>query len=99
MTALTDICRTPDDNPRVTDYHRVRAGRMLLDRILGTDPNAVRTLSAPTASKAGQLMSCSPVHPERSERSRRTKKNLSDKSLGGIIAEIKQMEDDGIITP
>ena len=47
MTALTDICRTPDDNPRVTDYHRVRAGRMLLDRILGTDPNAVRSAVCP----------------------------------------------------
>ena len=64
MTALTDICRTPDDNPRVTDYHRVRAGRMLLDRILGTDPNAVRSAVCPGCRQSWTTHTCSPVHPE-----------------------------------
>ena len=64
MTALTDICRTPDDNPRVTDYHRVRAGRMLLDRILGTDPNTLRNAVCPDCRQSWTTHTCSPVHPE-----------------------------------
>ncbi len=36
MDALRDICRAPDGDPKVKDSHRVTAGRMLLDRILGT---------------------------------------------------------------
>ena len=43
MVALRDICRAPDGDPKVKDSHRVTAGRMLLDRILGTG----RALEAP----------------------------------------------------
>ena len=43
MTVLTDIYRAPDDDPRVKDSHRVRAGRMLVDRITAMYPTAVRS--------------------------------------------------------
>ncbi len=36
MVALRDIYRAPDGDPKVKDSHRFTAGRMLLDRILGT---------------------------------------------------------------
>ena len=54
MTVLTNICRAPDDDPRacpeqepalslskgrrVKDSHRVTAGRMLIDRLMGMRP-------------------------------------------------------------
>ena len=54
MTVLTNICRAPDDDPRacpeqepalslskgrrVKDSHRVTAGRMLIDRLMGMSP-------------------------------------------------------------
>ena len=54
MAVLTNICRTPDDDPeacpeqepalslskgrRVKDSHRVTAGRMLIDRLMGMSP-------------------------------------------------------------
>ena len=54
MTVLTNICRAPDDDPRacpeqepalslskgrrIKDSHRVTAGRMLIDRIMGMSP-------------------------------------------------------------
>ena len=45
---------------RITPYHRRRAVILLLDRALGSDPNAVWKRSAPTAGKAGQH---TPLHP------------------------------------
>ena len=46
MAVLTNICRAPDDDPRacpeprrrVKDSHRVTAGRMLIDRLMGMSP-------------------------------------------------------------
>ena len=38
MTVLTNICRAPDDDPNVKDSHRVTAGRMLIDRLMGMRP-------------------------------------------------------------
>ena len=54
MTVLTNICRAPDDDPRacpeqepalslskgrrIKDSHRVTAGRMLIDRLMGMSP-------------------------------------------------------------
>ena len=40
MAVLTDIYRAPDDDPKVKDSHRVRAGRMLVDRITAMYPNS-----------------------------------------------------------
>ena len=44
MSVLTDIYRADaDDDPKVKDSHRVRAGRMLVDRITAMYPTAVRS--------------------------------------------------------
>ena len=100
ITALTDICRTPDDNPRVTDYHRVRAGRMLLDRILGTDPNTLRSAVCPDCRQSWTTHTCSPTQPETSGVVDNTEEEPFDREIWeGIIAEINQLEEDGVITP
>ena len=47
MTVLTDIYRAPDDDPRIKESHRVRAGRMLIDRIMAMYPTAVLSGDCP----------------------------------------------------
>ena len=89
VTALADIYRAHDD-PRVKHSHRVSAGRILLDRVMGTNPSLV--LSA--------LQADSSAHPERSPVVGKTEEEPFDKEVWeGIIAELKQMEEDGIINP
>ena len=46
---LLEIARAEDD-PKVTPYHRRRAVVLLLDRALGTNPNAVRSGACPDSS-------------------------------------------------
>ena len=71
MTVLTDIYRAPDDpkacpepRRRVKDSHRVRAGRMLVDRITAMYPTAVRS--------AADGLVLSADYPEHSQRSKTT---------------------------
>ena len=104
ITALTDICRTPDDNPRVTDYHRVRAGRMLLDRILGIDPNAALD-AAGGLDMAGNCPQCSyvlsstcPEH-SRTDQDDAQEQTAPDPKWLEALAKIQQMKDEGILTP
>ena len=120
MTALTDICRTPDDDPkacpeeepalsqskgrRITDYHRVRAGRMLLDRILGIDPNAALD-AAGGLDLAGNCPQCSYVLSSTCPEHSRTveddaqEQTAPDPKWLEALAKIQQMKDDGILTP
>ena len=120
MTALTDICRTPDDDPkacpeqepalsqlkgrRITDYHRVRAGRMLLDRILGANPNAALD-AAGVLDMAGNCPQCSyvlsspcPEH-SRTDQDDAQEQTAPDPKWLEALAKIQQMKDDGILTP
>ena len=92
MSVLTDIYRAPDDDPKVKDSHRVRAGRMLVDRITAMYPNAV--LSAAD----GLVLSAD--YPENSQSVQDDDDEPFDKEVwDGIIAELKQLEEDGVITP
>ena len=101
MTALTDICRTPDDNPRVTDYHRVRAGRMLLDRILGANPNAVRSAVCPGCRQSWTTHTDSSDHTEHKPGMVEKVEDLpsDDEVWAAIKVDLKRMEDKGILTP
>ena len=55
MTVLTDIYRAPDEDPRacpeprrrIKESHRVKAGQMLIDRLMGTNPALVQNLVCP----------------------------------------------------
>ena len=92
MSVLTDIYRAPDDDPKVKDSHRVRAGRMLVDRITAMYPNAV--LSAAD----GLVLSAD--YPENSQSVQDDDDEPFDVEVwDGIIAELKQKEEQGILTP
>ena len=92
MTVLTDIYRAPDDDPKVKDSHRVRAGRMLVDRITAMYPTAVRS--------AADGLVLSADYPENSPKAQDDDDEPFDKEVwDGIFAELKQLEEDGVITP
>ena len=92
MSVLTDIYRAPDDDPKVKDSHRVRAGRMLVDRVTAMYPNAV--LSAAD----GLVLSAD--YPENSQSVQDDDDEPFDVEVwDGIIAELKQKEEQGILTP
>ena len=99
MTVLTDIYRAPDDDPkacpeprrRVKDSHRVRAGRMLVDRITAMYPTAV--LSAAD----GLVLSAD--YPENNQSVQDDDEPFDVEVWDGIIAELKQKEEQGILTP
>ena len=82
---LLEIARSPDD-PKVKPCHRARAARILLDRLLGTDPTSVRSgvslVPAPDAAEAKPKVRY--VDPE---------------ALAEARAEIQRMKDEGILTP
>ena len=111
---LLEIARA-EDNPRVTPYHRRRAVILLIDRALGTDPTPVlRTVQErpelgqsvphnpeyppgyiPDPTK--DCIDCSPTlnMPEGHEGEHRFDQKVWDE----ICAELKRMEDEGILTP
>ena len=93
MTVLTDIYRAPDDDPKVKDSHRVRAGRMLVDRITAMYPNAV--LSAAD----GLVLSGDYFEPGRRIQDDDDDEPFDEELWDEIIAELKQKEEAGIITP
>ena len=76
----------PEPRGRTTPYHRARAARILLDRLLGTAPMSVRSVGSlapvPDAAKAKPKVRY--VDPE---------------ALAEARAEIQRMKDEGILTP
>ena len=93
MSVLTDIYRAPDDDPKVKDSHRVRAGRMLVDRITAMYPNAV--LSAAD----GLVLSADYPENSQSVQDDDDDEPFDVEVWDGIIAELKQKEEQGILTP
>ena len=89
-TALIGIAFTGPENPTVTPYHRNRAVTLLLDRILGTNP--------------ALALSRVEARPERSpapdaERDRVEDLPSDEEVWAKIEADLKRMEDEGILTP
>ena len=93
MTVLTDIYRAPDDDPKVKDSHRVRAGRMLVDRITAMYPTAVRSAAD------GLVLSGDYSEPGRRIQDDDDDEPFDEELWDEIIAELKQKEEAGIITP
>ena len=100
-TALTDICRAPEDDSKVTDYHRIRAGQMLLDRVLGTDPNAARRVVCPDCRRRRTTHPGSNTRTETYPKKKpgRRMSKVDPEALAEVHAELKRMEDAGILTP
>ena len=93
MSVLTDIYRAPDDDPKVKDSHRVRAGRMLVDRITAMYPTAVRSAAD------GLVLSADYSEPGRRIQDDDDDEPFDEELWDEIIAELKQKEEAGIITP
>ena len=101
---LKEIARAKDD-PRFKPIHRTRAARILLDRILGTDPGLVRNGICPECRQRWTTHPDSHAHPERGpvanavpmddDEIEAAKPETWDK----VIAELKRLEDEGARTP
>ena len=104
---LLEIARTEDDpedcpepRRRVTPYHRRRAASLLLDRLLGTDPNALHSAVCPDCRRKWTTHPGSHDHSEPSDVAGETEEEPFDKELWDeIFAELKQKEEAGIIAP
>ena len=105
---LLEIARTEDDpkdcpepRRRVTPYHRRRAASLLLDRLLGTDPNALHSGVCPDCRQKWTAHPNSPDHPEshRKVSPGRQVRYVDPVALAEARAEIQRMKDEGILTP
>ena len=96
---LLKIARAEDD-PKVKPYHRRRAVTLLLDRALGTDPSRVLNGVCPDCRQKWTAHPDSPAHPERGPDPTKVEEEPFDEEVwAGIIAELKQKEEAGILTP
>ena len=96
---LLEIARAKDD-PKVKPYHRRRATILLLNRVLGTDPTALRSPVCPDCRRKWTTHSDSHDHSEPSGVVDETEKEIvPDPKWLETLAEIKRMEDEGILTP
>ena len=105
IDTLIEIAYADDDDPTVTSYHRTRAGRILGDRFMGANPNALRSAACPECRRKWSAHPGSPAHPERG-----TVENpvlLDDDEIEAakpetwekVFAKLKQLEDEGARTP
>ena len=100
IDTLMEIAYAADDDTTVTSHHRTRAGRILADRGMGTDPNALRSAVCPDCRRKWTTHPGSHDHPEPSGVMDETEEEPFDKEVWEeIIAELNQMEEAGIITP
>ena len=96
---LKEIARAKDD-PRIKPIHRTRAARILLDRILGTDPGLVRNGLCPDCRQSWTTHTSSPDHPEPSPVVGQVEDLRSDEERwASIEATFNRMEEEGILTP
>ena len=100
IDTLIEIAYAGDDDPTVTSYHRTRAGRILGDHALGTDPNTLRNAVCPGCRQSWTTHTCSPVHPERSAAESKDEEEPFDEEVWEeILAELKKKEEAGILHP
>ena len=101
---LKEIARAKDD-PRIIPFHRIRATRLLLDRLLGTDPNALHGGVCPDCRRKWTAHTGHSAHPERNEvKSKDEGSQVEDtrsdeERLAAIEADLNKMIDKGILTP
>ena len=109
MTVLTDICRAPDDDSkacpeqrrRIKESHRVKAGQMLIDRLMGANPALVQDLVCPECRRKWTDHDGSHTHTETHPKKTpgRRMSKVDPEALAKVYAKLKQMEDEGILTP
>ena len=97
---LLEIARTEDDpedcpepRRRVTPYHRRRAASLLLDRLLGTDPNALRSGVCPDCRRKWTTHPGSHDHPEHGPDQAQVEEEPYNKEVwDDIIVKLKALE-------
>ena len=98
--ALLKVARTKDD-PKVKPYHRQRSATILVNRVLGTNPNAVHKAVCPscrrkwTAHPGSHTVTEPKIAKARSPQVR----YVDPEALAKARAEIQRMKDEGILTP
>ena len=97
---LMEIAFADPEDASVIPSHRRRAGTLLIDRALGTNPTAVQSGLCPSCRRKWTTHPGSHNHPEPSQVVGEVEEEPFDKEVWeGIIAELKQMEEDGTVTP
>ena len=97
---LMEIAFADPEDASVIPSHRRRAATLLIDRALGTDPSRVLNGLCPSCRRKWTTHPGSHNHPEPSDVAGETEEEPFDKEVwDGIIAELKQMEEDGTVTP
>ena len=100
VDVLMDIAFPGPDDPEVTPFYRSQAGRILADRSHGTDPTSVGNGLCPSCRRKWTSHPGSHDHPEPSRVVDNTEEEPFDREVWDeIIAELKQLEEDGVITP
>ena len=90
----------PEDESVIT-FHRRRAATLLIDRLLGTDPNALRSAVCPDCRRKWSTHDGSHTHTETHPKKTpgRRMSKVDPEALAKVHAKLKQMEDEGILTP
>ena len=90
----------PEDESVIT-FHRRRAATLLIDRLLGTDPNALRSAVCPECRQRWTTHPGSHDHPvsDRKVSPGRKVRYIDPEALAEVHAKLKRMEDEGILTP
>ena len=98
--AMLEIARAKDD-PGVKTSHRRRASTLLLERALGSDPNAVRNAVCPECRRKWSTHPGSHDHTEShpGKAPGRRMSKVDPEALAKARAEIQRMKDEGILTP
>ena len=97
---LMEIAFADPEDASTIPSHRRRAATLLIDRVLGTDPSRVLNGVCPECRRKWTTHPGSHDHPEPSRVVGETEEEPFDKEVwDGIIAELKQMEVDGTVTP
>ena len=116
MTVLTEIYRAPDDDSkacpeqepalslskgrRIKESHRVKAGQMLIDRLMGTNPALVQDLVCPDCHRKWTDHPDPDTHPEPSRVVGMTEEEPFDKEAwDDVIAKLKQLEEKHNLDP
>ena len=101
VDTLMEIADADPDDLTVTSRQRSRAIRILVDRFMGTNPTALKNGVCPDCRRKWTTHQGSPAHPERSgAESKDAEDRPSDDEIWAKIdADLKQLEDEGILTP
>ena len=99
IDTLMEIAYAADDDTTVTSHHRTRAGRILADRGMGTDPNAPRSAVCPDCRQKWTTHPGSHDHSEPSMVEKVEDLPSDEEVWAKIEADLKRMEDEGILTP